>query len=71
MDYEKLQRKKELLEQRKIAMPEKLLAQLEQEFEDQFTYDSLALSGSTLTREDIREILAAERRKENTERETE
>lgn len=70
MDYEKLQRKKELLEQRKIAMPENLLVQLEQEFEDQFTYDSLALSGSTLTREDIREILAAERRK-NTEREIE
>lgn len=70
MDYEKLQRKKELLEQRKAAMPEKLLAQLEQEFEDQFTYDSLALSGSTLTREDIKEILAAERRKENTEKET-
>lgn len=71
MDYEKLRRKKALFHQQKAAIPEKLLAQMEQEFEDQFTYDSLALSGSTLTREEIKAILASGRQKENTEKETE
>lgn len=71
MDYEKLRRKKELFYQQKAAMPEQRLAQMEQEFEDQFTYDSLALSGGALTREEIKAILTAERRKENTEKETE
>ena len=46
MDYKELQRKKTLLQQRKAAMPKELLAHMEQEFENQFTYDSLALSGS-------------------------
>ena len=52
-------------------MPKELLAHMEQEFENQFTYDSLALSGSTLTREEIKAILADERQRENTEKETE
>ena len=71
MDYKELQRKKTLLQQRKAAMPKELLANMEQEFENQFTYDSLALSGSTLTREEIKAILADERQRENTEKETE
>ena len=70
MDYEKLQRKKALLEQKKAAVPSKLLEQMEQEFEDQFTHDSLALSGSTLTLEETKAILAAMRRKETAEKET-
>ena len=71
MEYKELQRKKTLLQQRKAAMPKELLAHMEQEFENQFTYDSLALSGSTLTREEIKAILADERQRENTEKETE
>lgn len=59
MDYEELERKKERL------------AQMEQDFEDEFIYDSMALSGSTLTREEVKAVLAAVRRKESAEKETE
>lgn len=59
MDYEELERKKERL------------AQMEQDFEDEFIYDSMALSGSTLTREEVKAVLAAVRRRESAEKETE
>ncbi|MEQ3170140.1 hypothetical protein AAA086_03545 [Dysosmobacter welbionis] len=64
MDYKELQRKKALYEKQKATMPAKLLERMEQEFEDQFTYDSLSLSGSSLTLEETKAILAAKRRKE-------
>ena len=70
MDYNELQRKKALLEQKQAAMPREVLERMEQEFEDQFTYDSLALSGSTLSLEETKAILAAMRRKESAEKET-
>ena len=70
MDYNELQRKKALLEQKQAAMPKEVLERMEQEFEDQFTYDSLALSGSTLSLEETKAILAALRRKESAEKET-
>lgn len=71
MDYERLKHKKALFNQQKAVSPEKLTVQMEREFEEQFTYDSLALSGSALTREEVKTILAAGRQKENTEKETE
>lgn len=71
MDYEELERKKTLLEQKKAAVPKERLEQMEQDFEDKFIYDSMALSGSTLTREEVKAVLAAVRRKETAEKETE
>lgn len=69
MDYEELERKKALLSQKRTDAPKELLAQMEQDFEDEFTYNSLALSGSSLTREEVKAILAVMRRKETAEKE--
>ncbi|MCQ5144480.1 hypothetical protein [Enterocloster bolteae] len=71
MDYEELERKKTLLEQKKAAVPKERMEQMEQDFEDEFIYNSMALSGSTLKREEVKAVLAAVRRKESAEKETE
>ena len=68
MDYERLQHKKELFDQKEETISRELLEHMEQEFEDQFIYDSMALSGSTL--EETKTILAEQRQKESSEKET-
>ena len=70
MDYERLQHKKELFDQKEETISRELLEHMEQEFEDQFIYDSMALSGSTLTLEETKTILAEQRQKESSEEET-
>ena len=70
MDYERLQHKKELFDQKEETISRELLEHMEQEFEDQFIYDSMALSGSTLTLEETQTILAEQRQKESSEKET-
>ena len=68
MDYERLQHKKELFDQKEETISRELLEHMEQEFEDQFIYDSMALSGSTLTLEETKTILAEQRQKESSEK---
>lgn len=70
MEYEKILQKKTLLEQKKAAMPKEALAQMEQDFEDQFIFDSMALSGSSLTLEETKKVLAAARKEETSEKES-
>lgn len=70
MEYEKILQKKTLLEQKKAAAPKEVLAQMEQDFEDQFIFDSMVLSGSTLTLEETKKVLAAARKGEISEKES-
>ena len=42
MNYERLQHKKELFGRKEETMSRELLEHMEQEFEDQFIYDSMA-----------------------------
>ena len=70
MNYERLQYKKELFGRKEETMSRELLEHMEQEFEDQFIYDSMALSGSTLTLEETKAILAEQRKKKSAEKET-
>lgn len=70
MEYEKILQKKTLLEQKKAATPKEVLAQMEQDFEDQFIFDSMALSGSSLTLEETKKVLAAARKEETSEKES-
>ena len=70
MEYEKILQKKTLLEQKKAAAPNEVLAQMEQDFEDQFIFDSMVLSGSTLTLEETKKVLAAARKGETSEKES-
>lgn len=70
MEYEKILQKKTLLEQKKAATPQEVLEQIEQDFEDQFIFDSMALSGSSLTLEETKKVLAAARKGETSEKET-
>lgn len=70
MEYEKILQKKTLLEQKKAAAPKKVLAQMERDFEDQFIFDSMALSGSSLTLEETKKVLAAARKEETSEKES-
>lgn len=70
MEYEKILQKKTLLEQKKAATPKEVLAQMEQDVEDQFIFDSMALSGSSLTLEETKKVLAAARKEETSEKES-
>lgn len=70
MEYEKILQKKTLLEQKKAAAPQEVLEQIEQDFEDQFIFDSMALSGSSLTLEETKKVLAAARKGETSEKES-
>lgn len=69
MDYKRLQHKKELFDQKEETISRELLEHMEQEFEDQFTYDSVTLSGSTLTLEETKTVPAEQRQKESSEKE--
>lgn len=70
MEYEKILQKKTLLEQKKAATPKEVLAQMERDFEAQFIFDSMALSGSSLTLEETKKVLAAARKGETSEKES-
>ena len=69
MEYEKILEKQALLEQKKAAVPQEVLARMEQDFEAQFIFDSMALSGSSLTLEETKKVLAAARKEETSEKE--
>lgn len=60
MDYKRIQEKMDELKKREI--PEDIRRKIEEDFEVDFTYDSLALSGSSLTKDEVRAILAALRK---------
>lgn len=70
MEYEKILKKQTLLEQKKAAALQEVLEQMEQDFEDQFIFDSMALSGSSLTLEETKKVLAAARKGETSEKES-
>lgn len=70
MEYEKILQKKTLLEQKKAATPKEVLAQMEQDFEEQFIFDSMALSGCSLTLEETKKVLAAAQSEETSEKES-
>lgn len=58
-----------MLEQLKPAVPEEWIEWMEREFEEEFIFHSMALSGSTMTREEVKAVLAAMHKKEITEKE--
>ena len=43
----------------KREIPEEIRQKIEDDFEVEYTYDTLALSGSSLTKDEVRAILAA------------
>lgn len=59
MDYDKIKQKKEQLEQAKSAIPLEKILQKQREFEVEYTHNSTALAGNSLTLEQTRAILDA------------
>lgn len=57
MEYEKLKELCEEYRRRKEDIPQELQKELEFEFTVEFTYNSCRLSGNTLTKDEVREIL--------------
>ena len=57
MDFQHIHKLMEELNKREI--PEEIRQKIEDEFEIDYTYDSLALSGSSVTREEVKTILTA------------
>ena len=57
MDHGNL--KKKMNEVNKREIPEEIRRKVEEDFEVEYTYDTLALSGSSLTKDEVRAILAA------------
>ena len=57
MDYEELLALRDEYLRKKERIPEEILKELDFEFRVQFTYDSVGLSGSTLTKDEVREII--------------
>ena len=57
MEYEKLEKKRDFMQQNKDVLPEEVRAQMDLEFSIDYTYNSLALSGSSLTRDEVAWIL--------------
>ncbi len=57
MDYSNLKKKMDEVNKREI--PEEIRRKTEEEFEVEYTYDTLALSGSSLTKDEVRAILTA------------
>ena len=57
MDYEELEKKRDFVQQNKGVFPDEVRAQMDLEFSINYTYNSLALSGSTLTRDEVAWIL--------------
>ncbi len=60
MDYDNLKKKMDEVNKREI--PEEIRQKIEDGFEVEYTYDTLALSGSSLTKDEVRAILAALRK---------
>lgn len=60
MDYDNLKKKMDEVNKREI--PEEIRRKMEEEFEVEYTYDTLALSGSSLTKDEVRAILTALRK---------
>ena len=61
MDYDNLKKMMDEVNKRKI--PEEIRRKIEDDFEVEYTYDTLALSGSSLTKDEVRAILAALRKR--------
>ena len=61
MDYDNL--KKMMDEVNKREIPEEIRRKIEDDFEVEYTYDTLALSGSSLTKDEVRAVLAALRKR--------
>ena len=59
MDYDKLKQKKEQLEQEKSAIPLEKILQKQREFEIEYTHNSTALAGNSLTLEQTLAVLDA------------
>ncbi len=57
MNYDNLKKKMDEVNKREI--PEEIRQKIEDDFEVEYTYDTLALSGSSLTKDEVRAILAA------------
>ena len=60
MDHDNLKKMMDEVNKRKI--PEEIRRKIEDDFEVEYTYDTLALSGSSLTKDEVRAILAALRK---------
>ena len=60
MNYDNLKKKMDEVNKREI--PEEIRQKIEDDFEVEYTYDTLALSGSSLTKDEVRAILAALRK---------
>ncbi len=60
MDYSNLKKKMDEVNKREI--PEEIHRKMEEELEVEYTYDSLALSGGSLTKDEVRAILTALRK---------
>lgn len=60
MNYDNLKKKMDEVNKREI--PEEIRRKMEEEFEVEYTYDTLALSGSSLTKDEVRAILTALRK---------
>ena len=61
MNYDNLKKKMDEVNKREI--PEEIRQKIEDDFEVEYTYDTLALSGSSLTKDEVRAILAALRKR--------
>lgn len=61
MDYSNLKKKMDEVNKREI--PKEIRQKIEDDFEVEYTYDTLALSGSSLTKDEVRAILAALRKR--------
>lgn len=61
MDYDNL--KKMMDEVNKREIPEEIRRKIEDDFEVEYTYDTLALSGISLTKDEVRAALAALRKR--------
>jgi len=57
MDYEELLALRDEYLRKKERIPEEILKELDFEFRVKFTYDSVGLSGNTLTKDEVREII--------------
>lgn len=57
MDRGNLKKKMDEINKREI--PDEIRQKIEEDFEVEYTYDTLALSGSSLTKDEVRAILAA------------
>lgn len=62
MNYDNLKKKMDEVNKREI--PEEIRRKMEEEFEVEYTYDTLALSGSSLTKDEVRAILTALRKQD-------